>query len=74
MDKVNVTIGSYEAMTAQRAADYLGISMSKLNRMIAKTKAGILKPKLKWIRLHETAPYIFRKQDLDEFIEECVNA
>lgn len=71
--KGDVTIGSFEAMTAQRAAEYLGISMSKLNRMIAKTKAGLLKPKLKWIRLHETAPYIFRKQDLDEFIAGRMN-
>lgn len=74
MDKGNVTIGSYEGMTKASAAKYLGVSLSKFNIMIAKSRAGILKPKLKWIRIHDSAPYIFIKEDLDDFISKRFNA
>lgn len=76
IDNVNggIQIGEYKGMSKASAAKYLGVSLSKFNVMIAKSRAGILKPKLKWIRIHDSAPYIFRKEDLDDFISNRFNA
>lgn len=66
-------IGNEQVLTRGQAAEYLGIKMDAMKLLIAKSAAGLVKPRLNWIRLHDKAPYQFRIRDLDEFIKARTN-
>lgn len=66
-------IANEKTLTRSEAAAYLGIGIEAMKLLIAKSAAGALKPRLKWFRMHDKAPYQFRVKDLDEFIAGRMN-
>ena len=66
-------IGNEQVLTRAQAAEYLGIKIDAMKLLIAKSAAGLIQPRLNWIRLHDTAPYQFRVKDLDAFIKARTN-
>lgn len=66
-------IANEKTLTRLQAAKYLGIGLEAMKLLIAKSAAGHLKPRLKWYRLHDKAPYKFKIKDLDEFIAGRMN-
>lgn len=67
------TIGGIECYGRKKAAEYIGVSLSTIDRMVRLSKAGRAKVKLRFIQIAKSAPIWFPKESLDSFVLEVMD-
>lgn len=66
------TIGGMECLNRKDAADRLGCSTSKLDKIVALSRTGKSKVRLRFYQLCKGAPIWFPKEWLDSFVNEVI--
>ena len=63
------TIADHEYMEMHEAAKYLGISISTLKIYIARSKAGLMRPRLPFIQFRKRSRIYFDREALQNYVE-----
>lgn len=66
------TIAGMECLGRKEAANYIGCSTSKLDRIVALTRMKKAKVRLRFYQLCKGAPIWFPKEWLDSFVNEVM--
>lgn len=66
------TIGGMECLNRNDAADRLGCSTSKLDKIVALSRTGKAKVRLRFYQLTKGAPIWFPEIWLDSFVNEVI--
>lgn len=65
-------IAGMECLNRDKAAEYAGMSLSKLDKTVRLSRAGKAKVRLKFFQLVKGAPIWFPIKYLDEFVNEVI--
>lgn len=65
-------IAGMESLNRDKAAEYAGMSLSKLDKTVRLSRAGKAKVRLKFFQLVKGGPIWFPIKYLDEFVNEVI--